>query len=68
MSLKLLIDEDAQDKVLVNSQHPGILAVYQEANPSKKMSFQAIVRAIVNLEAAKVPLANQFISLNHWNY
>jgi hypothetical protein len=32
------------------------------------MSFKAIVRAIANLEAAKVPLANQFISLNHWNY
>ena len=119
MSLKLLIDEDAQDKVLVkllrqaghevitvneaglmshpdfivldyarnadrilltlncrdfqflhaaDSHHPGILAIYQEANPSKKMSFKAIVNAIANLETAKVPLANQFISLNHWNY
>ena len=119
MSLKLLIDEDAQDKVLVKSlqqaghevitaneaglmsqpdsvvldyarntdrvlltlncrdfqalhavnyHHPGILAVYQEANPSKKMSFKAIVRAIANLEAANIPLFNQFISLNHWGY
>ncbi len=119
MSLRLLIDEDSQDKRLVkflreaghdvitaneaglmsqpdpvvlsyasnnnrilltlncrdfqalhsaNPNHPGILAVYQDANPSKKMSFKAIVKALANLEAANVPLANQFISLNSWNY
>ena len=51
-----------------NPNHPGIFAVYQEANPLKKMSRQDIVKAIVNLEAAKIPLQNQFISLNHWNY
>lgn len=119
MSLKLLIDEDAQDKRLVkflseaghdvitanragltsqpdsavlsyasstnrilltlncrdfdalhkaNPNHPGILAVYQDANPSNKMSFKSIVRAIANIERANIPLANQFISLNQWNY
>ncbi len=119
MSLKLLIDEDSQDKILVkflreaghdvvtvnevslmgqpdsivlsyarqsnrilltlncrdfkalhqaNPNHSGILAVYQDALPSKKMSFKAIVAAIANLEAANMPLANQFIPLNQWNY
>jgi predicted nuclease of predicted toxin-antitoxin system len=119
LSLRLLIDEDAQDKVLVkilreaghdlitvnearlmgqpdqvvfnyalnNNRiiltfncpdfeklhqqtltHSGIFVVYQEANPNKKMSFKNIARAIANLEAANIPLANQFISLNHWNY
>ena len=119
MSLRLLIDEDSQDKVLVrllreaghdvvtvneaglmgqpdstvfryaidknrivltlncrdfkalhktNPHHPGIFAVYQEADPLKKMSFKIIVKAISNLEAAGIPLDNQFISLNHWNY
>lgn len=119
MSLKLLIDEDSQDKVLVrllreakhdvvtanesglmgqpdsvvfsyareqnriiltlncrdfaaihqsNPIHPGIFALYQEANPYKKMSFKDIVRAIANLEAVGISLANQFIPLNHWNY
>ena len=48
--------------------HPGIFGVYQEANPLKKMSRQDIVNAIANLEAAQIPLQNQFISLNHWNY
>lgn len=28
------------------------------------MSFQAIVKAIANLEAALIPLSNQFIALN----
>jgi predicted nuclease of predicted toxin-antitoxin system len=119
LSLRLLIDEDAQDKVLVKllrearhdlitvneagltsqpdkivfnyalnnnrivltfncpdfeklhqqtSTHPGIFVVYQEANPNKKMSFKDIVQAIANLEAANIPLVNQFLSLNHWNY
>ena len=119
MSLQLLIDEDAQDKLLVkllreashdvitvneaslmsqpdaivlayakeknrllltfncddfealhqeNPRHPGILAVYQNANFAKDMSYKKIVGAIANLEASRIPLANQFISLNHWNY
>ncbi len=59
---------DFQSLHAVNSYHPGILAIYQEANPSKKMSFKAIVKAIANLETANVTLINQFISLNHWNY
>ncbi len=116
MSLRLLVDEDSQDKVLVrllrdaghnvvtvneaglisqpdlrvfhcasqenrvlltlncrdfealhqnNASHPGIFAVYQEADPFKKMSFKKIVRAIANVEVAKIPLTNQFISFNH---
>jgi hypothetical protein len=32
------------------------------------MSFKEIVKAIANLEAAMMPLANQFISLKQWNY
>lgn len=127
MSLKLLIDEDSQDKRLVkflreaghdvttaneaglmsqpdlavlgyacltnrvlltlncrdfealhevSPNHPGILAVYQDADPLKKMSFAAIAKAIAkrlrrriaNLEAASIPLASQFIPLNQWNY
>lgn len=119
MSLRLLIDEDFQDKVLVKflfkaehdvitandallsgqpddrvlnyaiennrivltrncqdfevlhlagTKHCGIFAVYREANVLKSMSFPAIVKAIANIEAAQLPLANQFIVLNQWNY
>ncbi len=48
--------------------HPGILAIYQDADFSKNMSRKEIVAAIANLEAANIPLANQFIPLNQWNY
>jgi predicted nuclease of predicted toxin-antitoxin system len=51
-----------------NPYHLGIFVIYQEANPLKKMNRKAIVKAIANLEAAQIPLQNQFISLNHWNY
>ena len=52
----------------LNSSHPGILAIYQDNYSSKDMRFKDLVKAIANLEAAKIPLANQFIALNHWNY
>lgn len=119
MSLRLLIDEDTQDKILVtllkqashdvvtvnevnlngkidsivldfarqenriiltqncddyealhdlNSEHSGIIAIYNENNPLKNMSFKAIIKAIKNLESANFSLSNQFIALNHWNY
>ncbi|MEM8639776.1 MAG: DUF5615 family PIN-like protein [Cyanobacteria bacterium P01_G01_bin.54] len=48
--------------------HPGILAVYQEGNPERNMSYQAVVRAIENLQAAEMALANQFVVLNQWRY
>jgi predicted nuclease of predicted toxin-antitoxin system len=48
--------------------HPGILAVYQETDTSKNMSYQAIVNAVGNLVAANLDLTGQFIVLNQWNY
>ena len=119
MSLKLLIDEDTQAKVLVsrlrnaghdvktvnevglsgeidelvleyaraenrillthncddfsalheeNPNHPGILAIYNNDDHTKDMSNKNIVKAIANLEVASIPLVNQFIPLNQWNY
>ena len=60
--------EDFDNLHNLNPNHPRILAVYHEADRSKDMSLKAIVKAISNLEAANIPLANQFIALNHWNY
>ena len=51
-----------------NPRHPGILAIYENRDYSKDLSRREIVNAIANLEAANIPLANQFISLNQWNY
>ena len=60
--------DDFQSLHEANPIHPGICVVYGDANPSKQMSFKAIVKALANLEASGLPLANQFIALNHWNY
>ena len=60
--------DDFEDLHQINPNHPGILAVYRNADRFKNMSFKDIVKAISNLEVAGIPLANQFISLNHWNY
>ena len=68
---RLLLTQNCKDfKVLHNSlpKHLGILAVYRENNPSKNITFKAIVKAIANLEESGIPLANQFIVLNQWNY
>ena len=60
--------DDFQELHEANPVHPGVLVVCQDDDFSKDMSFKEIVKAIANLEAANIPLANQFISLNHWNY
>jgi hypothetical protein len=48
--------------------HFGILGVYHDADPSKDMSWNAIVPAVGNVEAAGVPLRGEFLVLNarHW--
>lgn len=52
--------------------HPGILGVYQDNDPSRDMSDAEIVRAIANLEAAMPqggePIAGHFHVLNEWRY
>lgn len=49
-------------------EHPGILSVYQDNDPTKDMGVADIVRAIQNLIAAEAPIAGQFIPLNAWRY
>ncbi|MBI4700561.1 MAG: DUF5615 family PIN-like protein [Deltaproteobacteria bacterium] len=48
--------------------HPGVLAVYQDADPSKSMSYAEIVRAIGNVASAGVVLDRQLIVLNAWRW
>ena len=48
--------------------HPGILAVYQDSDPSKNMRYADIARAIANVEASGLPLAGEFIVLNAWRW
>lgn len=60
--------DDFQELHQVNPIHPGIFAIYRDAEPTKNMSYQAIVKSIGNLEVGDLTLANQFIILNQWNY
>ncbi len=46
--------------------HPGILVVRKDNDPSRDLKPAGIVRAIRNLEAACVPIADQYVILNHW--
>ncbi|MGH2413353.1 MAG: DUF5615 family PIN-like protein [Microcystaceae cyanobacterium] len=68
---RILLTHNCRDFEALHLQdpnHPGILAIYRDVAYSKNMSRQTIAKAIANLEAANIPLANQFISLNQWNY
>ncbi|MCC3414042.1 MAG: DUF5615 family PIN-like protein [Microcoleus sp. PH2017_29_MFU_D_A] len=60
--------DDFQELHQANPEHSGILAVYQDSEASKNMSYQAIVKAIDNLEIAEYDLNNQFVVLNQWSY
>lgn len=49
-------------------QHPGILAIYQDNNPDRDMSYGEIVKAIANLITAGITFPNSFHVLNAWRY
>ena len=49
-----------------HGNHPGILAVRRENDPTRNMTPKGVVYAIRKLEAAGVPIANEYIVLNQW--
>jgi predicted nuclease of predicted toxin-antitoxin system len=49
-----------------HGRHAGILVVRADNDPARDMKDRDIVRAIINLEAAQVPIDNEFHILNHW--
>jgi len=46
--------------------HTGILVVRKENDPTRDLSPKGIVSAIRKLEAAGVPIGNEYIVLNQW--
>jgi len=52
--------------VAVRGHHPGIVIVRHENDPKRDLTAGGIVRAIGNLVAAGVPVADQYIVLNQW--
>jgi hypothetical protein len=56
----------------LDPQHAGILAVYQDNDPSRDMSDADIVKAVANLEQAAQsggdPISGMFHILNDWRF
>lgn len=46
--------------------HPGILVVRRDNDPRRNLTPRAIVRALRNLQAAGLPLADAYYELNPW--
>jgi len=49
-------------------EHFGILAVYQDADPSKNMSYAEIVRSIANLQSSGIGVVGELVALNAWRW
>ena len=49
-----------------NGLHTGIIVVRADNEPRKDMTDSDIVKALDNLAAANVQVANEFHILNHW--
>jgi hypothetical protein len=52
--------------LLSGGHHPGVLAARSDNDPTRDMKPSAISRALRNLEAAGVPIADEYHTLNHW--
>ncbi len=46
--------------------HPGILVVRRDNDPTRDLTPSGIVRAIRNVEAANIPVRDDYVILNHW--
>jgi hypothetical protein len=49
---------------VAQGHHPGILVIRRDNDPKRNMSPKDIVRALSNLEAAGVPIGDQYLVLN----
>ena len=47
-------------------EHPGILGIFHERDPSGHMTYADIVRAIGNPESSGIEVASEFHVLNVW--
>lgn len=68
---RVLLTRNCGDFLALNAEnrdHCGILAVYQDADPRKNMTYAEVVRAVANVEAAGMSLVGEFVALNAWRY
>jgi predicted nuclease of predicted toxin-antitoxin system len=52
--------------LLAGGNHPGLLAVRRDNDPTRDLTPKQIVRALRNLIAAGVPIRDELHILNHW--
>ncbi len=52
--------------LLSGGHHPGVLVIRGDNDPTRDMLPPHIARALGNLEAASVPIADEYHILNHW--
>jgi hypothetical protein len=50
----------------LGGHHAGILVVCRDNDPNRDMPPARVARTLRNMIAANVPIADQFIILNHW--
>ena len=59
--------QDLHDLIMqTKGHHPGIFIVRRDNGGKRNLSPRDIVRAIGNLLAAAIPVADQYIILNQW--
>lgn len=56
----------ADDRVGVTRNCDDFLAVYQDDDDAKHMSYDEIARAVGRVEASTLPTEGQFLALNAW--
>jgi len=65
----VLLTRNVRDFLVLHqadTQHAGILAEHQDADPAKNMAYRQIAAAIGKLEASGWALSGEFVSLNAW--
>lgn len=60
--------DDFRDLHLETSDHPGILAVYQDNDVTRDMTYADVLRAIRNLLQIQPDLSGGFWVLNHYQW
>ncbi|MDJ0796027.1 MAG: DUF5615 family PIN-like protein [Calothrix sp. MO_167.B12] len=68
---RVLLTRNCDDFLVLheaNPNHPGILAIYQDADPTKAMNYIAIMKAISNLEETGLSVKGEFIVINQYNW
>ena len=59
--------EELHDLVVeAQGRHPGVLVIRHDNPKKRRMKAHNIVRALRKLEEAGVPIASEYIVLNHW--